>query len=192
MVWPLDENLRPYIRMASYWLHQGRTPEEIMQWASSSRHMYNLEFMQAAIPEAARANYFAARARSGDPNMRLSQLWGLSARAAWYAGYGRAPTAEERQWAYSRPQEMLGLMFEVHGRGARTGRFQHYTVVLNASWGTSLADAIQRVEDSIISGDIITGDLGSEPLQAGGLTVSLIGGALLERHIRGAGAGEVL
>lgn len=192
MPWPFAEEMRPYLRMASYWLGRGWDHEQIMQWAAESRHHYNLELMSAAIPEAARANYFRARIEAADPNMRLSQLWGLASRATWYAGYGRAPTAAEREWAYSRPQEMLGLMFEVVGRGARSGRYQHYTIVINTTWNQSVADVMERVRDAITSGDIITGDLGSEPLRADGLTISLAGGALLERQIRGQADQEVL
>lgn len=189
MAWPFTERIRPYIRMATYFLREGWTDEQIMQWAQDSPAHYNLNRMAESLPEARRAVYFAGRVEqrlaqvaAGGNDMRLSQLWGLSARSAWYAGYGRAPTQAEREWAYTRPQGVVGLTLEVTGRGAQSGRFQHYTITLNASWDTHVGALMDMVRQDLASGAILTGDMGSEPLDLNSINIAIGGGALLERQ----------
>lgn len=181
---PAEENqsIRPYMRMAAYWLGRGWTPEQILDWTRTDRHFYNTAYMEQAIPEAARSVYFASRIREADPNTRLSTLWGWYARGAWYAGYGRAPSAEERQWAYRRPADYIGMMFEVQGRTASGRQSIRYTVTANVRWDQTLWDAMLQVRDLLAQGVGITGEFGSEQLDFNSVTVSLIGGALIQRQ----------
>lgn len=189
MAWPFSDRLRPYVRTATWFLREGWTDEQILEWARESRASYNLDFMREALPEARRAVYFAGRIEqvaervaAGGRDMRLSQLWGLSARSAWYAGYGRAPSDAEREWSYSRPQRMMGLALEVVGRGAHTGRIQHYTITVNADWSATVGSIMEYVRDCVSSGSCLSGDLGSEPLDASSITIHLGQGALVERQ----------
>lgn len=177
-----NESIRPYMRMAAYWLGRGWTPEQIVDWARTSPHYYNVSYMEQAIPEAARSVYFAARIRAADPNTRMSQLWGYYARGAWYAGYGRAPTAAEREWSFQRPNDYIGLMFEVRGRTVSGRAARTYTITANVRWDATLWDVSTYIRSCIASGSCITGSEGSEPLDASTVSVALIGGALIERQ----------
>lgn len=177
-----DDQVRKYMQMAAYWINRDMSDAEVMAWAEQSRHYYNLTDMRTALPEAHRALYFAERIREADPTVAFSRLWGLASRATWYAGYHRAPTPAEREWAYSRPGAMLGLAFEVVGRGANTGRFRHFTITVNVPWSANLGSVEDYLKDCLSSGACITGDFGSEPLRVDSIIPTLVGGALIERR----------
>lgn len=182
MVWPFDDFLRPFVRMAAYLQGAGYTPTQVMEWAAGSRHAGNLADMREALPEGRRANYLMERIRAADPTLRFSTIWGRAARATWYAGYGRAPTPAEREWAYTRPQEVLGLTFEVTGRGAESGRFRHYTITVNVPWSANLGEVEDFLRNELASGRILTRDFGSEPLRPDSIIFALSSGALLARQ----------
>lgn len=182
MTWPLDSSIRPYIRIASYWLGEGWDAQQIINWARESRHFYNLASMEEALHEAMRANYFAEFIRDRGTDTPFGTLWFAAARGAWYAGYGARPTTEQQAWAYTRPQDQLGLMIEVTGRGARTGEEHRYTITVNASWNSTMRDVLDYVRDCVANGSCITGELGSEPLDEGSIEVGMIGGALVARQ----------
>lgn len=182
MAWPFNFSIRPYIRMAGYWLGIGSTVDQILDWATGSRDYYDLNYMREAIPEAKRADYFAARIATANVDMPLSQLWGLSARGAWYAGYGRAPTAAERGWAYSRPEGMLGLALEVKGLGLHSGTPRVYTITANVPWSATFGAIEGYIQQCIADGSCITGDMGSEPLDTDTIEILIQGGALLQRQ----------
>lgn len=183
MPWPFPDFLRPFMRMASYWLGTGRAPDWILNWAREEYSPADAAVFPTAIPEAARANYFAARLREADPNVTMSRLWGYYARGAWYAGYGRAPTADERSWAYTRPSQMIGLMFEVRGRTVHSGQEVRYTLSANVPWNSTLWDAMLAAREWISDVANVTGEMGSDALDYDTVTVALIGGALIERQV---------
>ena len=168
--------------MAAYWIGQGMTEQQIVDWAASSPHGYNLSLMREAIPEARRALYFADVIRSDTSGRSFAQLWYYNRGRTFQAGYGRTPTAAERGWAYQRPGDMLGLMFQVSGRSYRSGLPQRYTVTVNVPWTANMGDVEDWIRNQIANGSILTGDMGSEPIDISTLVVSLVGGALVERQ----------
>lgn len=182
MAWPFPDFIRPIIRSLNYFLGRGESAQQAYESVLSERHPPPVPEVQQALPEALRSQYFAERIRAADPTTAFSRLWGLAARATWYAGYHRAPTAAERQWAYTRPYDVLGLAFEVVGRGARSGRFRHFTITLNVPWSSSLGAVEDYIRDCVASGSCLTGDMGSEPLDAQSIIATLSGGVLLERR----------
>lgn len=182
MPWPFPDKIRPIVRSLGYYLGLGQTAQEAQVSYLSERHARPFPEVQQALPEALRAQYFAERIRAADPTTTFSRLWGLAARATWYAGYHRAPTAAEREWAYTRPYDVLGMAFEVVGRGARSGRFRHYTVTINVPWSASLGAVEDYIRDCIASGSCLRGDFGSEPLDGPSSVITLSGGVLLERR----------
>lgn len=183
MPWPFPEELRPYIRMAAVKLAAGFTEPEVVAWMAGTAAFSNAAMVERALPEAQRSLYFANRIASDTKDLRLSQLWGLSARAAWYAGYHRAPTAAERAWAFQRPGDMVGMTLRVSGRGLRTGAAQDYTVTLNAPWGARLSDISEEARDFVGSFANIIGIEGSEPIDPATLVMEIEGGALLPRQV---------
>jgi hypothetical protein len=170
------------MRMAAYWLGFGRTYEQIMEWAAGSRHHYELGLMAQAIPEAGRAVYFAEQIRVNDPAVPFSRLWGWYTRGAWYAGYGRAPTAEERAWAYQRPAPDIGLALEVTGQIAATGVPKRYSITVNVPWTWSLGQVEQAVIDWFAGGGLPIGESVSYRLEPGTIGITLAGGALIARQ----------
>lgn len=183
MTWPLNESIRPYIRMATYWIDQGYSAHQVMEWAAESRHHYNLDYMAQAIPEARRAIYFRERILETSADIPLSKAWGWYARGAWYAGYGRAPTEAEREWAYTRPGTQLGLFIEVSGTGAMTGAPRSFRLSINVPWTATRREIQAFLRAQLREGGAMARRLGYEPLSGGRITFQYLGGALLDRQL---------
>ena len=182
MAWPLDRGIRPYIRMAAYWLGRGMSDDEILRWTEFSRHYHSVADMASAIPEARRSMYFAQRLRDAGPDQTFGATWFGSMRGAWYAGYGRAPNAQERSWAYTRPAQMLGLAIQVTGRGERTNLPRRFEVTVNVPWNATMAQVRQYLIDQFAAGNMPSGLEEYDPVQLITAQFRIIGGALLERE----------
>lgn len=182
MPWPFPDFIRPYMRMASYWLDLGWIGQQILDWARGSRHYYDLTSMEQAIPEAARANYFRNFILGHDPNTSFLRQWGWASRGAWYAGYGRAPTTAELAYAYQRPSDTIGLAFQVRGHTLHTRAERVFSVTVNAPWTSNLWDVSNFLRDQIAAGAGMIGDTDYDPLDPASVTIALVGGALVGRQ----------
>lgn len=180
MAWPFAWFLRPIVRAAAWFLGHGWSEERTQSQLEAPPHYHAAADVEAAIPEAERALYFADFLRARPGAASFGSAWFAAARGAWYAAYGRAPTAEEREWAFTRPQGQLGVYVLVSGQGAWSGEIQHRTIKVNASWNSSYADVAAAVRALVESNQIHLLRNTSEPFTAGSITVEIERGALLE------------
>ena len=182
MAWPFPDFLRPLMRMASYWLDRDWSFQQIVDWAAGKNWEGHGADMAEAVPEAARANYFRDQIQTRDPTTPFSTLWGWFAKGAWYAGYGHAPSPEQRQWAYQRPDDSIGLMIEVRGQTASGGQPRRFTVTVNAPWSMSLAEVEAAVREQLTGGTIDDVIEEYDALDPGTIQLELAGGALIARQ----------
>jgi hypothetical protein len=182
MAWPFSWIIRPLLRTAARWLGMGYSEANIEERLQGHPHYIAAEEAQQATQEARRSIAFREFLESRETARTFGQNWFAAARGVWYAGYGRPPTPEEAQWAYTRPQGMLGLMVRVTGTGAWSGEQQSRSIPVNASWGSTWADVEERVLAAVTSMEITILRGSSEPFLVEGISMEPIGGALLERQ----------
>lgn len=180
MAWVYDYLMRPIIGTAAWFLGSGYTRAETAAHLEAPPHLVPPDDVAIAIPEAERSRYFAEFIRQRPGGGSFGREWFAAARGAWYAGYGRKPTAEERPWAYSRPQGMLGLMVRVTGMGQWSREEKTRTVTINAGWNRTWGDVVAYVEEMFANGGIHLLVESSEPMDV--VSIELAGGALLERQ----------
>jgi hypothetical protein len=181
-MWPFPDNIRDYMRMASYWSGLGWSVQQILDWARGSRHNYNMVDMEMAAPEGARATYFANFVRNHDWHTPLSTLWGWAARGAWYAGYGRAPTAAELEWAYQHGPGSAGLFLVIEGRTVNTRQSRRYTITANVPWGSNFWDIGVEVRRMVAEGELFAEGGDTDALDPTTVSVQLGGGVLIQRQ----------
>lgn len=180
MAWPFSWFLRPIVRSIAYFMGRGQTPEEIAPRLEAPPHYFAAADVAAAVPEAERAMYFADFLRARPGAASFGAAWFAAARGAWYAAYGRAPTAAEAEWAFTRPQGQLGLYVLVSGMGAWSGETQTRTIKVNAGWNSSWADVEAAVRDAVTTMQIHLLRNTSEPFVPDSISVEIERGALLE------------
>jgi hypothetical protein len=180
MSWVYDYLIRPIISTAAWFLGSGYSRSETQERLEAPPHLVAPQDATIAIAEAERARYFAEFIRQRPGGGSFGKEWFAAARGAWYAGYGRAPTPEERPWAFTRPQGMLGLMVRVTGMGEWSREQKSRTVTINAPWSATWSDVVSYVEDMFATGGIHLLVESSEPMDV--VSVELVGGALLERQ----------
>ena len=182
MAWPFPDFLRPIVRFWNYLTAREFPPDEIQARAEAHPHYWAERDVAAAGREAARSRYFLDFIRERLGTASFGSLWFAAARGAWYAAYGRAPTAEEREWAYTRPQGRIGLYAGVSGRGAWHGEERRITIRVNADWNSSWTDVEARVRDLVTSTLLSQLVIGSEPFLLESLEITPVWGALLQFH----------
>lgn len=188
MAWELPLFLRPIMRSLSYYLDLGQSAAQALQSYLSERFHRPVEEARQALPEAVRATSFAeyVRALGESSTLRSSrtfgQQWFASARGLWYSAYGRAPTATERPWAYTRPNQYLGLAVEVTGRGERTNLPRRFMVTVNVPWNVTYAQMEEYIREQLISGNVPWSINEYESIQPTTMSLAVIGGALVQRQ----------
>jgi hypothetical protein len=180
MAWPFPHHWRDIVRAAAYWLQEGLSAAATVLRMQTRPYTYTPAEAEESTEEAERALYFAQRLRDAPPSRTFGRTWFGSARGAWYAAYGRAPTMPEADWAFTRPEGMLGVYVRVTGRGAWSGRYTSRTVKVNVGWGRTWEEVQARVRALMVSREIDILRHGSEPVFPAGIEMSIERGALLE------------
>ena len=182
MAWPFARDVRAYMRLIFRWLDQGKTREWIRDWFRTSPHGYDVAASEKAVPEEQRARYFAEQLREAPSTRTFGQSWFIHSRATFRQAYGRLATAEERYWAYSQPEQRLGLMLAVSGLGLYTGQPRNYTIPVNVSWQANMDQLEAYIREQVSSAQFILFRMGTEPLDPDSVEIDIIGGALVARQ----------
>lgn len=180
MAWPFPPFLRPIVRYFYSMIGLDYPEPEIRERAQLHPNYWSEIDVAQAAPEAARAVYFLNFLRARPGAASFGSAWFASARGAWYAGYGRAPTEEEREWAYTRPQGQLGLYVRAHGETLYSHRQVDRDIKVNASWDSSWSTVEEAVRALVTTNQISFMIAESEPIDPDSLTLTLERGALLE------------
>lgn len=179
MAWPFPMFLRPIVRYVFSMIGLDYPEPEIIERAQLHPHYWAQADVEAAAQEAGRATYFLDFLRARPGAASFGSVWFAAARGAWYAGYGRAPSASEREWAYTRPQGQLGLYVRAHGETMYSHRAVDRDIKVNANWNSSWSDVEAEVRALVTSNRISFLIAESEPIDPDSLTLTLERGALL-------------
>lgn len=180
-MWPFTENIRPLMRDILFWAGRGESWSEIQERLTGPGVRHRVEDVEAAMPEARRALYFAEALREAQRGWTIREVWDANAEDIWMRAYGRPPTEEERVWWTSQPQDFVGAMFQVTVEGVEGFR---YTPTINMQWDQTLEQVAEEVYHHFLTGFRLPPPPGSvmAAVESGNrVRVKLIGGALVSR-----------
>jgi len=182
MSWPFPNYYRPLMRSILWYRnYKGYSDSEIVTTLTAPPHRHPLSDVEGAFPEAMRAQYFGDSLRAAQSGQTFGEVWESCKESCFERAYGRAPSAREMDWAYTRPSASLGLMYEITVPGVEGYRM---TPTVNVPWDAQLGQV-----QAMIEGWFLTGLQRPPPPNTVGTVINegvkpnvrIVGGALVER-----------